>query len=659
MTALPKVDLTPRVDGLHLAETVADHLEKLLLDDATTSPDALLDELSKDISASAESELAAYASLAVLVDLHRIGWSLRVDRSSPGAPQIVGQRPANSSGRAARKKQLLAARDEALDQTNTRDFVRKMETEKRRGKLRTSIFSLVADGRELRERVERAGVAAIDAYVQLVEEDATCSHTGLLLSDVWRYFRLTWTNPPRSIPSRQMRLLVRDREAPGHAVIGIAELSGAAVKVAARDRFLGWDGDSLEEWWNTGQPTKVLSWAQSLVSTAIGEIYTADFERDGILGRGNLEDPDVETIRCLRDLVSFERTRHEYRATKGKSRTGEVSDLTEEEWRERSESPLFRSKRASRLSTLLEIRRSLATAVATGETQALKVLRDTGAAKKLLRLAKSRTQGTAIADLTVCGAIAPYNHLVAGKLVAALAAGPSAVAAYRNRYTGTPSVIASSMAGRPVVRKPTLVAISTTSLYGVRPCQYDRISVPVTGPTGSPATLAFSYLGGGGGKTKGWGTFHISARSARAIEAWLERRHERRRVTYTYGEGASPRLRLLREGIKELGWRPADVLIHGLTKSLYVCRLASNVRQYLIGMDEEPSYLFPLDVGTEESDAQISRWWMQRWVRGRVKKPKILERLSSETLAYPISHNARVRLPDPSRGEQISLFDSW
>jgi hypothetical protein len=82
--------------------------------------------------------------------------------------------------------------------------------------------------------------------------------------------------------------------------------------------------------------------------------------------------------------------------------------------------------------------------------------------------------GNAIADLTVCGAVAPYNELLGGKLVAMLMASPEVREEYHRRYSSTPSIIASSMAGKPVRRPLDLVFISTTSLYGQRPNQYDR-----------------------------------------------------------------------------------------------------------------------------------------------------------------------------------------
>ncbi len=76
-------------------------------------------------------------------------------------------------------------------------------------------------------------------------------------------------------------------------------------------------------------------------------------------------------------------------------------------------------------------------------------------------------------DITVCGAIAPYGPILGGKLVSLLLAGPEAVHEYERRYKDAVSVIASSMAGKPIVRNPRLALLGTTSLYGtgVQPVQ--------------------------------------------------------------------------------------------------------------------------------------------------------------------------------------------
>ena len=70
----------------------------------------------------------------------------------------------------------------------------------------------------------------------------------------------------------------------------------------------------------------------------------------------------------------------------------------------------------------------------------------------VIRRAKAETVGTEIADITVCGAIAPYTHLLGGKLIAGLLASPTMVRAYHEKYRKKPSEIASSVAGRSIVR---------------------------------------------------------------------------------------------------------------------------------------------------------------------------------------------------------------
>ena len=46
---------------------------------------------------------------------------------------------------------------------------------------------------------------------------------------------------------------------------------------------------------------------------------------------------------------------------------------------------------------------------------------------------------SAIADLTICGAIPPYNEVLGGKLVAMLMMSPEVVAEYRRRDAGVPN----------------------------------------------------------------------------------------------------------------------------------------------------------------------------------------------------------------------------
>src|SRR5204862_3597783 len=100
------------------------------------------------------------------------------------------------------------------------------------------------------------------------------------------------------------------------------------------------------------------------------------------------------------------------------------------------------------------------------------------AIRVILKKAKADRVGIAVADITVCGAVQPYNAILGGKLVAMLATSPEVILEYRRRYSNAESEIASSMAGRPIVRAPTLVLLGTTSLYGGGSSQYNRIKIP-------------------------------------------------------------------------------------------------------------------------------------------------------------------------------------
>src|SRR5262249_29384862 len=124
------------------------------------------------------------------------------------------------------------------------------------------------------------------------------------------------------------------------------------------------------------------------------------------------------------------------------------------------------------------------------------------AIQSLVRRAKAERVGIAMADISVCGAIPPYSTLLGGKLVAMLLLSPQVVRAYHDRYYRSESVIASSLAGRPIVRPPHLVFLGTTSLYATEPTQYTRIHVPcgfVGGHEGD--VLRYRLLG----KTEGYG----------------------------------------------------------------------------------------------------------------------------------------------------------
>jgi hypothetical protein len=207
---------------------------------------------------------------------------------------------------------------------------------------------------------------------------------------------------------------------------------------------------------------------------------------------------------------------------------------------------------------------------------------------------------------------------------------------------GIPSVIASSMAGRSLSRAADLVFIGTTSLYGQRPSQYDRISIPCDPEAvdGGPG-LRYQYLG----KTRGLGRFQFGDQTVADLALLLAQSKRGQQVNSVFGEGVNPRLRKVRDGLDTLGLPTDDLLNHGGPRLVYGVELTGNVRAYLLGMDRHPKYLLPLK-SPRETTQTIAEWWVKRWLFQRIQRAEVLERVAGHHLVHPIRHGARVQLPE-------------
>jgi hypothetical protein len=367
------------------------------------------------------------ASILVLRDLARQGWRIRVRRST-----VEVAKPDREVATVAEKDrvrtQLNVERDEQLRAPAVRAFVKSMEVRRvHRGKA-VSIFSLMRDGTDLAQHLrevtaitdpharERALGHVVQPYLQFVSDGATCEWTGYPLVDIWRYFRHTWASPYRSTPGRSMMVIVRDAAIEPHPVIGIAALSSSAVQIGARDKWIGWGSDELLHEMATVPTVAAAKWLLDVVNGAMDEVFVDDFLEEAIISRQELRLPRPETIESLEREATAHRKLHlkfVSSAEHKRERPFEVDDS--ESWRRAARSHLFRSKRAELLARLLRARRALAKAKRL-TAAALADLVSTGEGRRTVRAiikrAKAETVGTAMADITVCGAVAPYNALL-------------------------------------------------------------------------------------------------------------------------------------------------------------------------------------------------------------------------------------------------------
>ena len=612
------------------------------------------------------------AALSVLTDLARQRWLVRV--TDTGTVEV--QRPAGECLEPLREKarirsQELVKRNEQLREPATGRFIESVVN--RRGQ-QLSVYSLMRDGRELAASLrEVRGLpigercvalrSVIDPYLQFVECDVRCQHTHLQLQDIWRYFRHTWTNQYASTPGRTMAFLVRDRSQPNHPVIGIGALGSPIVQIRERDAWLGWHPEAFIEFVTDSPSVELGAWLNKTIDTAIGEIYVADLYAEGLLTARDLLAPSVEVISRLSAFGEDQREKHHRFVNTPEMRRDlrrERSDDNSEHWRTRAESHLYKSKRALTLADMLSSRMVLQRYLSSTLTiEAIRTLLGSsdGAqmVKKVLRKAKADRVGIAMADITVCGAIAPYSPLLAGKLVSMLAASPEVVDAYRRKYIEQESEIASSMAGRAIVRPSDLVFLGTTSLYGIGSSQYNRLRMPAELIGGRPGErLEYVEIGRSGA----YGTSHFTTSTVNDLVKLVQQSSNGQRVNSIFGEGVSPKLRKLRDGLDQLNFRPDALLQHGRARIVYGIPLARNLREYLLGMDEQPDYIFTQDDPRAGTEA-ISAWWVERWLSRRIESDDVLDEVARHTLVrdgrYPM-HGACVRPPASEEVQQM-LFD--
>ena len=580
------------------------------------------------------------AAAHTVIDLVEQGWTVRVDKDGPlfSSPQVHDDRTLE---KARIRRQEHLRRDAQLRQQSVRRFIDSMERSHQHGGRLVSIFNLMRDGRELAAALEADPNAmdTIQPYVQIADRSSICELTGFNLHDIWRYFRHTWSNAYSSVPGRSMPILIRDSATEHHTVIGLAAISSPVVQIAERDNWMQWDTKQFVAMVEADPTDKVARWLAHRIKTQLSEIYVDDLLRDGILQPNDLQVPTRDVVARLRTDAERHRAKHH----RG-SLIRDVRKIEAENWVDRAETHLVRAKRSALLAETLEIRALLGVFLgpmptAEGLRRALADSKAKTQIGRLVRRARGERVGTVIADLTVCGAIAPYSALAAGKLVGALAVSPTVLAAYRAKYS-RPSEIASAMAGRPITREARLAFVGTTSLYGTGSSQYNRLFWPASVMGGSDdAQMGFYELG----RSRSFGTSHFSDATVEALVRLSEQSGGLVRVNSLFGEGVSPRLRKVRLGLAALGWPTNELLKHGRERILYGVPLVENIRNFALGIDQEPVYL--LDPEPRDTGASVAQWWFERWARKRAIQEHVKETMRQHSLVRPVRHGARVPLP--------------
>jgi len=513
------------------------------------------------------------------------------------------------------------------------DFINRMERDTAAKK---SICHLIADGDDLHARLcaisnnEIKIGDAIKPYLQLVRENERDEFTGQKLSEIWRYFRLSWSTPAETTPGRTMQYLIRDAAHPSHAIMGIASLENTAVQITCRDDYIGWNAPSfIDRLKAEGCHTKARSAIEKLLGYLEDGIQGIDYV--DLCSSADIDAPSDDVIRKLQYIaVSAEEERQDLlkayqggnpdAASEEKSELGSISKEIEQ--------ALYRRKRADQLGKLLGAKKALSDLIHNEKFDELwSAFCDGDNGKSYIRTAliaqKAKHIGSSMMELNVCGAIPPYNEILGGKLVALLATSPQVISDYRDRYSDKRSEIASRLKGEDVCRPADLVYVGTTSLYYVGSSQYNRLKIPGK-IFNSSHDVKWKELG----KTVGFGTLHISKATTMCLTEATSDGFSR--INHVFGEGASPKMRLMTMAIRELleadESDTKEFSKHAMSRIVYGAELASNTTNYLLGIDDSPHYYFDTNDYTGETQ-KIIDFWLNRWVASRLNYTPVFERV--------------------------------
>ena len=610
----------------------------------------------RSVTGFGENLLAYEACVRVLSDLARLRWRI-VEQGYGFAlesrrERVVGRPTAEIVAlKELLRSELQAVVDEQRRHPAVLKFLARMEGEDRSG--RRSVRLLMVDGAELavrlapaRELEGKERVAALGMAIQPYLQEADMSidpTTGRKLREIWRYFRYSWSIPQVPTPGRQLLYLVRDGAHPAHPVIGIAALNNCPLEMGEpREKYIGWHlGAITERFYAAAREGKTalekeVRWLDRQLEVSLSEI-----DWTNLVTTDEVESPDDAVVRRL-TLRSQEYSK--LRETLLKEVARSTEDTFEAgSWDDKDAPPvdddilklerkasvdarmhiarkqLVAKKRALALARLLSARLVMARyrEELTDPNLAPAALgKDSvrSAVNIVVEALKGRRAGANMLEITTCGAIAPYNRILGGKLVALLMLSPQIGADYRRRYA-SPSIISSQMKNRRVIRDSALVYLGTTSLYVHGSSQYNRLRLPAGTIGPEQENICYNAIG----QTSGFGTIQFSTLTSKAIDAFLAHEHDFREVNSVFGEGTSPKLRKLKMGLRRLGFDPNKLMQHRHHRLIYGAPLFPQARDWLQErVTELPDYVAAPD-GYRNATERIAEFWRRRWLASRLR----------------------------------------
>jgi hypothetical protein len=474
----------------------------------------------------------------------------------------------------------------ALSPAKRRMALQRMyETARNRALLERNQFAWIAQTADaLREQGYDPGpsVAQLEAgpprvlLKQVTTNDRAGDDRGL-----WRAVRATWSmGPELSAPGREVAILVEDQRNRG-VPIGIAQFRNVVPEIQARDRWLGIvSGEGAERGFlsllgrSPAERSERISKTRGQLRLLLDHVNT-----DG------LEDVNLKSADLARVAAILRGAQQRYR----EERKQEMPDAHRH---------LAVVKRAETVTDLTRGIRALTEMLsmedpAASLQQRPRLRRDLDAGLKKLW---HYHMGFVAIEMSICGAAPPFGPLRVGKLIAALAGSQEVADAWGfDRPLGAIASTVFRDDVREAMPNPGPLVVFTSGLYPGHSAQYNRVS---------SGSMTWTKIG----HTTGFGSFHISVDTARAIEDFNASVDGYAHITRTFGEGSGARFRSVGRALGRLGL--PDLRKHETQRPLYALPLVDAPQAVLLGWADCRR--------AERPGAQVlaEQWW-HRWVRPR------------------------------------------
>lgn len=421
---------------------------------------------------------------------------------------------------------------------------------------------------------------------------------------LWRGVRATWSmGPEMSAPGREVAILVSDRRHPG-VPLGIAQFRNVVPEIQARDRWLGISSGS--------DP---------------GSGFLGLIDGDADLRTARIQ-ATRRQLRLLLDHVNYEGLECIHTDEVDLARFSALMRGAQQRYQQERRDDIAGAHRhlaiVKRVETVTDLTRgvrilddmlTMEDPVATVRLQA-RLRRELDAG---LRKLWHYHMGFTAIEMSICGAAPPFGPLRVGKLIAGLAGSREVIDAWgTDRPLGSIASTVYHSEVRDAMPNPGPLVLVTSGLYPGHSAQYNRVKSGETRWTKI-------------GDTTGFGSFHISVDTSRAIEDFNAQVDGYARITKTFGEGSGAKFRSVGRALGRLGL--PDLRKHETRRPLYVLALVHSPQAVLLGWEDARHTTRPT------SDEVASHWW-QRWVRRR--HTELTERASAAPdLPTLLEHTAK------------------